>query len=102
MAGLRSCTMAFAGRLLGHRYAPAHYILHAQGAMRDHILVWDQTTPDPYQVVIDGDDTRWLDPAPSGPDAAMVIDHISRERANLPRVPNDLLELLLQARQPRR
>lgn len=102
MAGLRSCTMAFAGRLLGHRYAPAHYILHAQGAMRDHILVWDQTTPDPYQVVMDGDDTRWLDPAPSGPDAAMVIDHISRERANLPRVPNDLLELLLQARQPRR
>lgn len=98
VARLPSCTEPFRGRLLGERHAPAAHVMHVHGVLRDHVLVWDQTSAEPRAVEMNGDHTAWLAGQEPPAAAGAVIDQINRERARLAPVPNDLIELILRSR----
>ncbi len=97
LADRPSCTDAFRGRLLGAQAQPARYVLHVEGAERDQVRVWIAGDTQARELVLDGDDTRWIAPPPE-PDARVVLDHVNRARARLAPVPGDFIGGLIGRR----
>jgi len=92
LAGSESCRTPAQGAFLGGALAPARYVLHSGGLHRDRIDVFHDGVQSSIQ--LDGDQTRWLGPAPR--DGAALIAEVNRDRASRAPLEEDLLDYFIQ------
>ncbi|QIL70278.1 sulfatase-like hydrolase/transferase [Diaphorobacter sp. HDW4B] len=95
--GMTSCTSDFQGRFFGPAVQPK-FILHADGADRDLVMVKIKGANDPSYVQLEGGETNWVDAGDDTPDNAPVVDFITRQRVALPEVDANLTKTILQLR----
>lgn len=95
MAGQPSCVSGFQGRFLGGQPQTAKYVLHAQGVVRDRVIVWPRSSSISSEVLLDGDVTRWVEPNRSD-EALEVLAFINRERSARPEMPDNLARILIR------
>ena len=67
-------------------------MLHSGGLHRDRIDVFHDGGLSSIQ--LDGDDTRWLGPAP--PDGAAIVAELNRDRASRAPLEEDLLDYFIE------
>jgi hypothetical protein len=73
----RACRDPWQGRFLGAP-RPARYVVRADPLRRNEVVVIEGARE--HRLVLDGDDTHWID-APADPrEAEQVLDHVNRER----------------------
>ena len=92
LAGDESCRTPAQGAFLGGAPSPARYVLHSGGLHRDRIDVFHDGKQSSIQ--LDGDQTRWLGPAP--PDGDAILAEINRDRAARAPLQEDLLDYFIQ------
>jgi lipoteichoic acid synthase len=73
-----SCRNEWQGRFLGAGAKPARYVVFAEPMRRNEIGVIEG--PEHYTLLLDGDDTRWIDAPPRPEDAQRVRTEVNRER----------------------
>lgn len=73
-----TCRTAMQGRMLGPQPRPARYVVHADPLRRDRLVVLEDG--ERHHIVLDGDDTRWMERPP--PDGAALLARINRERVD--------------------
>jgi phosphoglycerol transferase MdoB-like AlkP superfamily enzyme len=74
----RSCRTEWQGRFLGDAPKAARYVVHPDPMRRNQLAVVEGAAH--FTLLLDGDDTRWLEPPPSGQDAERLRDQVNRER----------------------
>jgi lipoteichoic acid synthase len=74
----QACRNEWQGRFLGANPQPARYVVHGDPMRRNQVVVIEGEAE--FTLVLDGDDTRWLDAPPQPQDADRIRDQVNRER----------------------
>jgi hypothetical protein len=74
----RTCRSAWQGRFLGGPVDPPEYLVHDDPLRRNELVL---EKPDgQYRLLLDGDDTRWIEAPPSKDEATAVLREVNRVR----------------------
>jgi hypothetical protein len=74
----RSCRLPWRGRFLGAGAAPARYAVYSDPFRRNEVVVLEGGRK--YRLLLDGDDTRWLDAPSDTAEADRLRNEINRQR----------------------
>jgi hypothetical protein len=74
----RSCRTPGQGRFLGPDPQPARWVVRADPLRRNQLDVSDASAE--HHILLDGDDTRWLDAPSDGVEARRILGEVNRER----------------------
>ena len=74
----QACRSDWQGQFLGGPVEPARYVVHDDPLRRNEIVLEEANRE--YRMLLDGDDTRWVEAPPSKDEASAVLDEVNRER----------------------
>ena len=78
LIGDRACRLPWQGRFLGDPPRAARYAIDPDPQERNQVAVLEGRAE--YRMVLDGDATHWVRAPPTPADAALLLDHVNRER----------------------
>jgi arylsulfatase A-like enzyme len=78
LIGDHACRNTWQGRFVGSPPQPARFVVHADGLRRSELDVVEGAQA--HRLLLDGDDTRWVDPPRSRQEAREVLFEVNRER----------------------
>jgi hypothetical protein len=73
-----SCRTTWQGQFLGGPVESPGYLVHDDPLQRNVVVLEDANRE--YRILLDGDDTRWVETPPSKPVANAVLAEVNRER----------------------